>query len=351
MKLDEKNLFIVFSPAGDENIASSRIRIYSMLHALEIRKIRYSTQISLKNFVISNVLFIQKRLSYKILFITILAKIAGKTIIYDVDDIGPALWWWAKKRLFNQIIAVADIITTGSESQKKILRNEYPNYHIVVLPPIIDYYPIGPVKNENVPDDYLRIIWFGNFDNLQTVEKYIGILSTRPFGKIVIVTNIQYIDAYIQKYPFIEFKPWSLASFLNILRSCHLSVLTHDGSEYERVKTNNKMITSINWGVPAIVSKTIEYEKTAKQAGVEYAVFSNSHELVQAVETLRSAKTRNTYLNQAQPIIWREYSPNSVTEIFLRICIETNPQKILQRIRLIFSSLLQLQIFNHTNKQ
>jgi len=98
------------------------------------------------------------------------------------------------------------------------------------------------------------------------------------------------------------------------------------------------MIASINWGVPVIASRTKEYETTLKKVGLEYALFSNSEELTQAIERFRTAEARNEYLDRAQPVIWREYSPDTITEQFIKICTEAKPQNLIERVRSIHLS-------------
>jgi len=334
----QKNQFIIFSLAGDESIASTRIRYYSMVKCLKNKKIRFSSDFTFSNIIQANVLFIQKRVDQKILNYAIISKLLGKRIIYDVDDFGYALQYWVKPELFLKMINIADLITVGSESQKEIFIKSFHKNNIVVLPPVIDYYPNNYVLNYEHLEDVLKIIWFGNSYNFSLFEKYIDAVLSLPNTQLIVVTDKQKINQLSLKYPLIQFKEWSLSNFIPILRSCHLSVLTHDGSGYDQAKTNNKMITSISWGIPAIVSDTKEYKTTALQAGVGFAVYSNSEELVMAIERLRSTEARNLYLKQAQPIIWSSHSPEAVTDLFLNLCKENKPKKIIRRIQDIISS-------------
>jgi hypothetical protein len=71
--------------------------------------------------------------------------------------------------------------------------------------------------------------------------------------------------------------------------------------------------------VPAVVSRTPEFERTARESGVDYAVFGNERQLLAAVDRLRSSACRVDYLRVAQPAIWRAYSPEAVARRFLTI--------------------------------
>ena len=67
----------------------------------------------------------------------------------------------------------------------------------------------------------------------------------------------------------------------------------HDGSEWDRAKSNNRMITSIAWGVPAVVSCTPEFERTAIEAKVPYAIFAGKTDLPATIERLRPPEVRS----------------------------------------------------------
>jgi hypothetical protein len=93
----------------------------------------------------------------------------------------------------------------------------------------------------------------------------------------------------------------------------------HGDSPEARAKSNNKFITSVNWGVPVVASRTPEYERTAREAGVAETLFTNSDELVKRVEALRSPNARQAYMDKAQPYVWQHYAPTVVAKQFLDI--------------------------------
>lgn len=334
-----QKISIGFFPAGNNMTASSRIRIFSMLPYLDTLSIKYFIKPSLRHLIFVNTVFIQKRITTEILKKTRLAKLLRKKIIYDIDDFGSALFYSASPGNVKKMLMLADLITTGSDRQKEILETEYSVRNVRVLPEIIDYFPEKPVTQSDNSDDRLRVIWFGLYDNFSTFAKYIDILRKNPSIDIIVVTNSKKVFELSQEYPFIHFEPWSLETFIPILRSCQLSILTHEGSNYDRAKTNNKMIASITWGVPAIVSNTPDYSGTAKKAGVENAVFSNSDELLEIIEKLKAPQARRTYLNSAQPVIWREHSPLEITKQFITLCTEIHPINYLDVMKSIISSL------------
>jgi hypothetical protein len=96
-------------------------------------------------------------------------------------------------------------------------------------------------------------------------------------------------------------------------------LLSHDGTAADRSKSNNRMISSIAWGVPAIVSRTPEYERTAREAGVTGALFDTPAQMVAAIERHRPAAARAAYLDRAQPHVWRHHAPAVVAGQLLQI--------------------------------
>ncbi len=311
---------ILFSLAGDENTASTRIRFFSMLPWLKKQNIRWSTELSAQQLLKSDLIFIQKRLDDKILKFIRWAKLLGKPIVYDIDDFGYALKYYASQVHLKKMLELADVITVGSESQKAIVESEYQKNNVQVFPPLIDYYPQAPLPSPDLADDPLRVLWFGLAFNLTPLEQLVERVAQMPSIKLVVITEASSILKLNAKFPFIEFQPWSLLTFVQILRTCHLTVLSHDGSEYDQAKTNNKMIASINWGVPALVSDTPDYQATAIKIGVSDCVFANAAELTQLIDHYRSRPAREAYLQTAQPIIWQMHSPEVITQHFLGFC-------------------------------
>jgi len=330
---------ILFFLAGDENTASTRIRFFSMLPWLEKQNIHWSTDLSVKQVLNSDFLFIQKRLDDRILKFARLAKLLGKPIVYDIDDFGYALKYYASQVPLRKMLELTELITVGSESQKAIVESEFHRQNIQVFPPLIDYYPQAPLQSPDLADDPLRVLWFGLAYNLAPLEQLVEKVSLLPSVKLVVITEGKSIPKLRAKFPYIEFHSWSLSTFVQTLRTCHLSVLSHDGSDYDQAKTNNKMIASINWGVPALVSDTPEYHATAIKMGVSDCVFTNADELVHLIEHYRSRPDRETYLQTAQPIIWRLHSPETVTQYFLDFCGQIRVEGFFTRLVHVFQSI------------
>ena len=317
----KKILFSLF-PASGINIASPRIRVYTLQRALE--KMGFATTLgySFK----ADVLFFQKKLTAKHIWLARLAKLMGKKIVYDVDDLGKALWRCVKKSNFVKMLSLADIVTTCSQGQCEFLVRTYGLNNCHVIYNAIDYFPQGPVKFFHQRKDPLRIVWFGSNSNIGLLEKYLPVLSQIPNSEIYAIVGNRPVTEISQKFPKVQFLRWSLSSMITDLQSCDITCLMHDGSEEDRAKGNNKMITAITWGVPAVVSATPEYARTAKESGIEYAVFSDENDLPAVIERLRSPAARNRYLEVAQEVIWERYSPEAIAKEYVKLIFQEKAQ-------------------------
>jgi 2-polyprenyl-3-methyl-5-hydroxy-6-metoxy-1,4-benzoquinol methylase len=320
-------------PADTEDTASSRIRVYSLQKAL--RSLGHTATVGPAPD--AEVCLVQKRAPWETLREARQAKARGCIILYDVDDLGKALWYHVSHRLFFEMIRLADAVTTDTEAHRDQLVRKYGVKRVEVIPDTIDYYPSGPVRPSMREGKPLRVLWFGAAPNIGLFEKYISSLTAMPDIEVVVAIDLGAIPAYSAKYPCITFVPWSRDSFLSTLQSCDLSCLMHDGSAVDQAKSNNKMIASITWGVPAVVSRTPEYERTAREAGVEPAVFSDELELRAAIEHLRPREARIAYLDRAQPDIWDRYAPRAIATKFVemaaRLCVAKTLKAVPSRER------------------
>lgn len=317
--LTEQTLHFAFFPSGGENTASSRIRVYTLIRELEKRGIPASLGFSSR----ANVFFVQKKVNQTILQRVRLAKLGDNIVLYDVSDLGDALWSVVSRSDFRKMVGLADIVTCATVSQAEQLASRYGVSCPKVVADSIDYFPSGIVRSSLSQSNPLRVLWFGHSMNMGLTEPYINVLLTIPNLEVVIVTQAAFIELFSHRYPGVHFVPWSISSFVSVLQSCHLAFLPHDGSVQDRAKSNNRMITSIAWGVPALVSRTPEYERTAREAGIESALFADQNDLKVAIERLRSPQARTDYLDIAQPVIWKHYSPDKIAQDYLRLITQT----------------------------
>jgi hypothetical protein len=304
---------IAIFPGGDEDRASSRIRAFTLAKAL----CASGHDARLGDTTGAEVLLIQKGASERTIQLASTARRNGARIVYDADDLGKTLWWFIAPRTLHRLLPLVDLITTDTQQHAEALRYDLGFDAVKVVPDAVDYYPTAPVRPPLAPETPLRIVWFGDANNFPLFRRYAKTLRDLPRSEVMVVTNPRVIDSLASRFPEISFVPWSRETFPGILQRAALSLLTHDGSEIDRAKSNNRMITSITWGVPAIATQTPEYERTARECGVEYAIFREEADCIRTIERLRSVDARTAYLDRAQPEVWQRYSPAAVAQQFV----------------------------------
>lgn len=307
---------IAIFPAHADAAASSRIRAYTLQRSLSAM----GHDARLFEAEGADVLFIQKHATPETLRVVRAAKGRGALVVYDVDDVGRTLWYSVAPSVLHELLGLVDVITTDTDGHRALLLRDYGVQTVRVLPDSIDYYPSGPVRPAVLPGDTpLRVLWFGNAANISLFARYAPVLATLPYVEVIVATNAASVGTLSRRFPRVAFVPWTRDGFIHLLQSCALTLLPHDGTENDRAKSNNRMIASINWGVPAVASRTTEYERTALEAGIEGALFRDEAGLLLAIDHLRSSAARLRYLDAAQPFVWQRYSPEAVASEFLGV--------------------------------
>ena len=311
---------IHFIPAGDENTASSRLRVYSLAESLEARGVAVSIGAGIPD--AAAVVAVQKRVTPDILAQVAQAKARGALVVYDVDDSGNALWYWSPPRLCKEMLGLAHVVTVDTQARAEWLHRAFRGLRVFVCPNAIDYAPTQSAGAEPVEHSPLRVFWFGSVGTLVMFRRHAEALAALPDVRVVVCSGITSLTDEIRDQLRVEIVPWTRQGFVGALQGCDISCLMHDGTADDRRKSNHKMITSICWGVPAIVSDTPEYRRTAIEAGVQDAVFGNAEELLQVVERFRCAAARRRYLASAQPHVWQSYAPEHIADRFVGVIAE-----------------------------
>lgn len=306
---------IALLPAGSESTASSRLRVYALARELARREVPHA----IGPHPDATVVVVQKRLTKDILRYVEDARRRGARIVYDVDDVGPALSWWAPEVLVFRMLRMTDAVVTATEEQAAALADAYGARKVHVVENCIDYLPETCLPHANTPPSPLRIIWFGNDSGLSLIERYGQTLRSIPDAELVVCTRPDMEQIFRARLPGIEFVPWSSAGFTATLRSCHVSCLMHDGDRFDRMKSNTRMVTSIAWGVPACVSMTPAYLRAAREGHVEDFAFADAEGLVAAVERLRPRQARLEYLANAQPALWSSHAPAAFARRYVAV--------------------------------
>ena len=309
---------INFIPAGNSRTASSRLRVYALAGAL--KEMGCDARINSNEF--SEFLIIQKRVTLDLLEQVKSVKLAGSYIIYDIDDSASALWFWVQPRLLFEIFCLADLITVDTPERAHWITKAAPWLECEVIPNPVDYGIRSPKAHRTNISCELKICWFGSSSNFQTFSPHFRVLATTPKTKIVVCGASHSDRNQFLSFTNIEFVDWEPDVMESLLCESDLVCLSHLGRKEDVRKSNHKMITSISYGVPAIVSNTPEYARTACEIGAPDSIFSDNKTLLDCVETYRSKQKRDEYLKRAQPIIWNKYSPEVCASRFLDVIIE-----------------------------
>lgn len=292
-------------PAGDREIASTRLRALPLLSLLEPASLRSARGgVALDDFV-PDIAWIQKRLTPSHLRIALGVKERGGLVVYDCDESGPDLDPWAKPALVGEMLHLADVVTTDTPERGERLRELVPSCRTEVLENQVDYADRLPAPGSarvRADGGELRVLWFGFGENLRSLATYADVLfATEGIRVVLCGPRRSEIRSVFGELP-VEAHRWSLAGFVDVLRSCDVTLLSHFGSRHDEAKSAHKMATSICHGVPALVSATPDYGRVAAFAGItNEAVFATSEELRARLQRMRSAQLRQAYLDRARP--------------------------------------------------
>lgn len=317
-------------PAGTKNTASSRLRFFSVVECLgreRIAPIPLHCGLEIPGIEVA---WFQKKLSTIHLDIARKLKRRGVAVVYDCDESGSALTWWAQPELAFQMFHMADWIVADTPERLRWIKQSFTTANLRVLENQIDYadpdfkrWPVV-IRTQPMP---LRVMWFGNSGNLASLRDFFAPFRESNEYRLVICGATQEETASYLHGCQVELHPWTKDGFPELLRSCDVTLLSHHGSKSDAMKSGHKMITSIYHGVPAIVSRTPDYSRIAAYAGVEDFVFSDACELSRILQNCRKSETRRQYIDRAQPRLMAKYFPGSFAQAALGLANEAKSKK------------------------
>jgi hypothetical protein len=298
-------------PLGTEDLASSRLQCHILLRSLR----EMGVHAQLEYAADADVVFIQKRWDLATLAIARDARATGKALLFSMDDPidndSPSL---------REIFRLSHEVLTDTAGHGAWIQRRYGNASFAVQPDPVDYDATGPARGPRLPDQPLRVVWFGSRGNFASLAKYVEVIGSLPDTRLVACVHRDDVAPLGAHFPGVEFIPWARDTFVSSLQSCHISCLSHELGETHRLKGNSKMVTSILWGVPCVASRTPDYALAAQIGGVEDALYEDTPSLVAAIERYRTPGSREAYLDRAQGPLWERYSPHAVARIFMATC-------------------------------
>jgi len=317
IRVRNKYLNLTMLTAGREDTASTRLRAWPILDRMVAKR-----ELSLDDLLSSNshcnsVLWFQKKITDQHLLIARKYKKEGALIVYDCDESGPALSYWAQPHQVFEMFHLADQIIADTPERIQWIKNSKSLARISILENQIDYgIPANILENKirKSDDQRIRILWYGNSSNLAALKEALSFFKDSNDFQLVLCGATAHDANMMLPGCELEIHRWSRSTFLNILRNCDLCILSHNGSRSDYQKSGHKMITSICHGIPVVASATPDYKRIARYAGVEDYLFSNITELEEILTRLKDPDARSKYLSIAKPPLLERYYPGSFAE-------------------------------------
>jgi hypothetical protein len=231
---------IFFIPWGNENTASSRLRVY--------KPIQYMKKASLKlpkEYKKGDVLIIQKALRYDEM---IKAQSEGAKVIYDIDDN------FMDKMEFVKMGEQADMVTVGSSFFHR-------------------YYPDAPVIDDSldwdgttkVEGDHKRLGWHG-YGTHAYINAIAPVFEKKGY-QIRTIVGEEFMPHY--QADGYEVKKWELSTIDKNLAECDLLAFFLGDDDFSQAKGMNKLIKGWAIGLPVYVTYTQEYDRAFRESGIK----------------------------------------------------------------------------------
>lgn len=231
---------IYFLPWGDENTASSRLRVHKVLPFLNA-KLGVPDQ-----YEKGDVLIIQKALQYGEMR---RAQASGVPVIYDIDDN------FLDQQEFATMAQTADLVTVGSSYFHKWFPNA------PVIDDCLDW--DGTEKKSYTPSKLLGWHGYGNLGYIFEIAPRFTALGY----DIRTIVGAAYMEPYM-KAGF-DTLPWSLETIDKDLAETDLCAFYLPEDDFSQAKGMNKLIKAWAIGLPCYASPTVEYQRVMKEACVD----------------------------------------------------------------------------------
>lgn len=228
-----------FLPLGDNQTASSRLRVYLIapyLNATIGCPDRYEK---------GDVLIIQKVHAPDELR---KAKSQGAKVIFDIDD--PYLY----KHTYQSMAEKADLVTVDTEA-RKAYAEQYTNKPVVVVPDALDW--DGVTRGYDVKNGIAG--WTGYGNNAAFLEGMVF-----PY-KLRLISTVDCGKFYSGDF---EFSQWDLDTVDEEIRQCEFMINRLPLNETTAQKGMHKLLKSWANGVPCYTSRIPDYVKAMEEAGV-----------------------------------------------------------------------------------
>lgn len=246
---------VYFIPWGDQNTASSRLRVFKVAPLLGAKIIPSGTAIE---YTKDDILVIQKALAFKDMK---KAKLAGAKVIYDIDDN------YLDHQEFRFMVDQADLVTVGSSYFKQFIPNS------LVIDDCLDW--DGMMKIDTTPK---KLVGWHGYGNLGYLFGISDSLIKRGYSIRAIVQ-----EKFIHHYKQFDHYVWNLQTIDGLLVACDFTAFYLPDDAFSQAKGMNKLIKSWAIGLPCFVSPMPEYQRVMQEAEVDGFIVTDwdTHDLSQ----------------------------------------------------------------------
>lgn len=294
---------ITFITNGNENIGSTRLRVYRIAEAL--RDFGYDVGIN-QNIDNADILVFQKSGFSALLPLFIKARREkNKFLVFDIDDYADDTY-----RFF---VAYADLVVTPS----CYLRDKYlkVNRNIAIVDNVLD---IRQPDCRLAQFDLRRLnkVWFGNRSNLQA-------LHDTGLKDVTTITS----DGDIE---------WNAETIDRDLQQFDLLVLPQVKDSNGLAKSNCRMLKALYLGIPVLAQNMPFYVDLARRLNYpESMIVTDIDSWTEKCEDLRSGKLPFHYdFQAARRLILQYYGIENIVDLWLRaVCAQKEDCKMQRLIK------------------
>ncbi len=261
--------------SADSTIASVRYRCLMPLSALQAR--RYPVEIFREDReqYYSSVIF-SKLYDLKNIALARRLKQRGAQVVLDICDnhfYNPrALPDYQKVRKnLLQMLWLCDHVVCTTEALANEIQQEAPFIQRpTVIGDAIEHLPVNDALHNSTPGAVMQLLWFGSHGSPNADGGMLDILNiatplTRlaervPIELHVVSNNQQKYREHIEPLPFqTRYSEWSYESFDSELRQATAVLLPITENAFSRCKSNNRLVTALNYGKPVIADAIPSY--------------------------------------------------------------------------------------------
>jgi len=305
---------ICFSPAHPamQSLASARIRCLFMAKALNENCGDLTCEIGISDD--ASAIVVSQLCSTGTLIQLANAKAKGTRIIYDccdpyADYEGAAYGIYAARRFWD-LVALADVITVPTDGMRSLLLELAIAKPVIVIPDSFDYQE--QIDRTPVPPT-ASVVWFGNpgRGNFVAGVWALQALKERWGLSVTLITN----PGKISVPPDFQVEPWTYDGFVRRLRRHGLALVSQD--RRTSYKSENRYVTSIMNGVPAISTGSQSIAKLLTESGFAEMNVTTESELDAAMKLLGDPDYRANYLSRMQRLVEDRFGPRAVARHFV----------------------------------